>query len=252
MENLVDKPVKQKDLKKFIFGFLVILAGLVLLAYNFGLIGYGIKHVVFSWPMLLIAIGVVSVSGDERSTPGYILILIGTFFLIPRMFDFDTARIFWPVLLIAIGMVVLFRRGIRDEFRRHRFSHPHAHHHGFEDKTSNLEEGYINESHLFSGSKYRIANQVFRGGKISNIFGGSEIDLTQAILGEGRNELVIECMFGGVTLIVPSDWRVVLNVSSIMGGFSDKRIIFRPDPNAPNYLVVKGTAIFGGGEIKSI
>ena len=93
-------------------------------------------------------------------------------------------------------------------------------------------------------------NQVFKGGKVSNIFGGTEIDLTQATLAEGRNELIIECIFGGVTLIVPSDWKVVLNMSSIMGGFSDKRMYIKESSDS-RILIVKGTAIFGGGEVKS-
>ena len=112
------------------------------------------------------------------------------------------------------------------------------------------EEGYINETNIFSGSKHRVVNQVFKGGRVSNIFGGTEIDLTQATLAEGRNELIIECIFGGVTLIVPSDWKVVLNMSSIMGGFSDKRMYIKESSDS-RILIVKGTAIFGGGEIKS-
>ncbi len=248
MENSVDQPTKQKDLKKFSFGFLVILAGLALLAINFDILPYYFRHVIFSWQMLLIAIGVISLSSSEKSTPGIILIMIGGFFLIPEIFDLHISfsRIFWPVLLIAIGIFILVKRGNIHNDRWHR------RHTGFRESTSSLDEGFINETIIFSGSKHRIVQQVFRGGKISTLFGGSEIDLTQARLGEGRNELVVECMFGGVTLIVPSEWRVVLNVSSIMGGFSDKRMIFRQNPDSPDYLVVKGTAIFGGGEIKSI
>lgn len=250
MENLVDKPAKPRDVKKFMFGFLIILAGLVLLLENFNLVPYVIKHIFFSWQMLLIAIGIISISGNEKSTAGYILIMIGAFFMIPEIFNMHVsfARVFWPVLLIAIGVFILFRRGFREEILRRRHRHI-----GFNDTTAtNTDEGYLNEASIFAGSKHRVVNQVFRGGRISTLFGGSEIDLTHATLGEGRNELIIDCMFGGVTLIVPCDWRVVLNVSSVLGGFSDKRLSFCADPNSPNYLVIKGTAIFGGGEIKSV
>ena len=248
MESSIDRPTKQKDMKKFAFGFLVILAGLALLAINFDILPYSLRHVIFSWPMLLIAIGVISLSSSEKSTPGIILIMIGGFFLIPRVFNLPISfgQIFWPVLLIAIGIFILVKRGNIHDDRWHRRRG------GFRETNSTLDEGFINETIIFSGSKHRIVQQVFRGGKISTLFGGSEIDLTQAKLGEGRNELVIECMFGGVTLVVPSEWRVVLNVSSIMGGFSDKRMVFRPNPDSPDFLVIKGTAIFGGGEIKSI
>lgn len=255
METSVEKPIRQKDQKKLIFGFIVIFAGLALLAINFDILPYSLRHIIFSWQMLLIAIGVISMSGGERSTPGIILIMIGSFFIIPEIFNLHIsfARIFWPVLLIAIGIFILVKRGgIHDErWHKHHFNRERRSH-GIYESTSPLDDGFINETNIFSGSKHRISQQVFRGGKISTLFGGSEIDLSQAKLGEGRNELIVECMFGGITLIVPGEWRVVMNVSSIMGGFSDKRLVFRQDPNSPDFLVVKGTAIFGGGEIKSI
>jgi predicted membrane protein len=165
--------------------------------------------------------------------------------MIPELFDFHISfiKLFWPLLLIGIGLMILFKRGYMDRWQSHR-------HMNINTSTTHYDEGYFNETNIFSGSKHKVVNQVFKGGKISNIFGGTEIDLTQATLAEGRSELIIECMFGGVTLIVPSDWKVVLNMSSIMGGFSDKRMHIKESGDS-RILIVKGTAIFGGGEIKS-
>jgi predicted membrane protein len=195
--------------------------------------------------MLLIIIGTVSLFTSENRTPGFILLFIGGFFIIPRILDFDTSKLFFPMLLIGFGLLILFKKGFTSLWRNPKQA-------GFRSTefTPYVEEGYINESNIFSGSKHKVVNQVFKGGKVSNIFGGTEIDLTQATLGEGRNELLIECIFGGVTLIVPSDWKVVLNMSSVMGGFSDKRMYIKESLDS-RILIVKGTAIFGGGEIKS-
>ena len=146
------------------------------------------------------------------------------------------------MLLIGIGILILFRKG----FIPGRLHTPRV-----ISDTGHIEEGYLNETNIFSGSKHKIVHQVFKGGKVSNIFGGTEIDLTQATLGEGRNELVIDCIFGGVTVIVPSDWKVVLNISSILGGFSDKRSYIKESFDPGRILVIRGSAIFGGGEIKS-
>jgi len=232
--------------KKFAFGFLVILAGLLLLAFNFDLFPSDWKHIIFSWQMLLIAIGIISVANSESRTPGIILILVGGFFLLPELFSFHIAfvKVFWPVLMIAIGVLIIVRRGMHGP-RHHHFQRNHT----FSEST--LDEGYINEANIFSGSKRRITHQEFKGGKVSNIFGGTEIDLSQARLAEGRVELTIECIFGGVTLIVPSDWKVTLNVNSIMGGFVDKRTLLREPSDPGRVLVVRGSSIFGGGEIKS-
>ena len=237
--------------KKLAFGFIVIIAGLMMLAFNFNIFPWDLKHIFFSWQMLLIAIGVVSISNSESRTPGIILILVGGFFLIPEMFDFHIAfiKLFWPVLLIAIGVMILVKRGIYGP------GHTHWHRQGThcerQQTQPDLDEGFINETNISSGSKRRITHEVFRGGKVSNIFGGTEIDLSQATLAEGRVELTIECIFGGVTLIVPSDWKVVLSVNSIMGGFSDKRNIVREPSDPSRVLVIRGSSVFGGGEIKS-
>ncbi len=237
--------------KKLAFGFIVIIAGLMMLAFNFNIFPWDLKHIFFSWQMLLIAIGVVSISNSESRTPGIILILVGGFFLIPEMFDFHIAfiKLFWPVLLIAIGVMILVKRGIYGPGHTH--WHRQRTHCERQQTQPDLDEGFINETNIFSGSKRRITHEVFRGGKVSNIFGGTEIDLSQATLAEGRVELTIECIFGGVTLIVPSDWKVVLSVNSIMGGFSDKRNIVREPSDPSRVLVIRGSSVFGGGEIKS-
>jgi len=243
METSVEQILRRQKMKKFAFGFVVIMAGLLLLAFNFDILPYGWKHVFFSWQMLLIAIGLISIFGSDSRMPGWILIFIGGFFLIPEIFVMHISffRLFWPFILIGIGLMILSNRGVHGRWRRR-----------FDASATPLpEEGYINETNIFSGSKHRVINQVFRGGKISNIFGGTEIDLTQAILQEGQTELTIDCIFGGVTLIVPADWKVVLNINAIMGGFSDKRLVVK-DPADPNkFLIVRGSAIFGGGDIKS-
>ena len=245
MEPVNDTQGRQKLVKKGAFGLIIIAAGILLLGFNFNILPDHLHHIIFSWQMLLIVIGTVSLFTSENKTPGMILIFIGGFFMIPRILDIDTGKLFFPMLLIAIGLMLLFKRGMFNW--RHPFKVAGPGNSGF---TSYVEEGFINESNIFSGSKHRVVNQVFKGGKVSNIFGGTEIDLTQATLAEGRNELIIECIFGGVTLIVPSDWKVVLNMSSIMGGFSDKRMYIKESSDS-RILIVKGTAIFGGGEVKS-
>jgi predicted membrane protein len=235
---------RQKRMKKGAFGVIVILAGLLLLAFNFDILSGDLRHIIFSWQMLLITIGLVSLFTSESRTPGLILVFIGGFFIIPEIFDFHISfiKLFWPTLLIGIGILILFRKGfIPQQWHSRRVM----------SESGRTDEGYLNETNIFSGSKHKIVHQVFKGGKVSNIFGGTEIDLTQATLGEGRNELVIDCIFGGVTVIVPSDWKVVLNISSILGGFSDKRSYIKESIDPTRMLVIRGSAIFGGGEIKS-
>jgi len=243
MESNPKKHDNGPQMKKYILGVIIIAAGFLLLLSNMGFLNYDLKRVLFSWQMLLIGIGIISLFSSESRTPGTILILIGGIFILPRIFDlpFNVWHLFWPVILIGVGVMMLVKRSPR-HLVEWRFQHKDRH---------DLEDGYIHEENIFSGGKRRVMHQVFRGGHINCVFGGSEIDLTQATLAEGVSELEINTIFGGVTLVVPADWRVQLKMTSIMGGFSDKRAYIKESPDTSRILIIKGSTIFGGGEIKS-
>ncbi len=247
MEPREEKHEDRQQIKKYSFGVIVIIAGLLLLLVNTRLLPYELKHILISWQMLLIAIGIVSFFISESRTPGIILILIGGIFILPRVFvtffhySFNVMHFFWPLILIAIGVLILFRK-----MPHHRRWQP-----GINRQAQPLDDGFIHEENIFGGGKQRIMHQVFRGGHINCIFGGSEIDLTQSTLAEGINELEINTIFGGVTIIVPTDWKIQLKITSILGGFTDKRVYVKESPDPTRVLVIKGSAIFGGGEIKS-
>jgi len=240
MEPNEDKYSKHRPMRKYALGIVVIFAGFFLLLFNTGIMSYGVKHILFSWQMLLIVIGLISLFSSESRTPGYILLLIGGIFILPRIFEmpFNVMHLFWPLILIALGVILLMKR--MPHYKKENRS-----------STQSVDDGYLHEENIFSGSKQRFIHSVFRGGNISCLFGGAEIDLTQTTLAEGTSELEITTIFGGVTLIVPSDWKVVLRTTSIFGGFSDKRIHVKECSDPARILIIKGSTIFGGGEIKS-
>ena len=110
----------------------------------------------------------------------------------------------------------------------------------------------IDDISIFGGGSKIISSDNFRGGNVTAIFGGSEINLTGCKLAEGDQIIDVLLIFGGTTIVVPKDWNVIVNVTSILGGFSDKSI---RDPNIipdqSRTLHVKGLAMFGGGEVKN-
>jgi predicted membrane protein len=237
MENNVN-PVVQHGMKRksLTFGLIVLGLGLVWLLHNFGMIGDRTWEIIFSWQMLLIAIGVVNISNDSSRGIGWILIAIGGFFLISDIYDLPTSfrHIFWPALLIMIGLVLIF--GSSRIFRRRDF-------------TISKGEDFIEEVAVFGGHDRFVNSLAFRGGKIVSVFGGSKIDLTKVELAQGNVEIEIVSIFGGSTIIMPSDWNVKLEVFNIFGGYGDKRIRGQVDFNKT--VIVRGVAIFGGGEIKT-
>jgi predicted membrane protein len=240
MEPNVEKYSNRRRMKKYVFGIIVILIGLLLLSRNTGQLPPGWMPVVFSWQMLLIGIGVISLFGKDSYIPGIILILIGGIFIIPKfgVLPFSVHSLFWPAILIAIGLIILFKG-----FGRRQFQH--------RPEDRKLEDGYIHEETIFGGTKQRVTHQQFRGGKISCIFGGAEVDLSLASLAPGEHTLEISAIFGGATVIVPSDWKIIIKNSSFLGGFEDKRRLIKESSDPSRVLIIQAEAIFGGGEIKS-
>lgn len=226
---------ENKSNSRAIIGILLICVGLLLIAVNFNWLPWNIRGVVFSWQGLLILIGLFLLMSRSNRLSGFILIGVGAFFMIPRIWDisFNWHQLFWPFILVAVGLLLITRRWGSQRI-----------------PVENSTE-FIDEVSIFGGGDKVITCQNFRGGKITSIFGGSKIDLRTAILAKGKNVIDIFAMFGGTKLIVPASWDVKIEVSSLFGGFSDKR---RPRPDEirdpTRELVIKGITIFGGGEME--
>lgn len=224
-----------------IIGLILILAGFFLLLRNTNIFPYFIDEIIFSWQMLLIMIGLVVTIGGSNKTPGIIVMAVGAFFLIPEIFSeiFRTYKIFWPALFITAGIlfIVTGRKATESLFR---------------SRGSQSSDDYIDIINVFSGTDRLIHSENFSGGKITSVFGGSKIDLTKCKLAPGVSELELACVFGGTEIIVPEDWNVVLDVVPVLGGFSDERKYSTGRVlDHGKQLIIKGTVVFGGGDLKS-
>ena len=222
-----------------IIGVILVLAGLFLVMRNTGFFPDFIDHVIFSWPMLLVTIGLVITLGSSGGkTSGIIVMAVGAFFLLPQIFrETFNVDMFWPSIFIIIGVIFIFTK------RK-----------GWNSVNTGpvVGDDYIDYVHVFSGGERQIVSENFRGGKVTAIFGGSEIDLTKAKLAPGVSELEIACVFGGATIIVPDDWNVKIEVVPVLGGFGDSRkLLPGRTVDTTRQLVIKGAVVFGGGEIKS-
>ena len=223
-----------------IIGVVLVLVGAFLIMRNTGIFPGVIDHIVFSWPMLLVTIGlVITLGSSENKTGGIIVMAVGTFFLLPHIFreTFDF-NLFWPAIFIIIGIIFIFSR------RKGSW-------HGI-STVSQVGDDFIDVINIFSGGERQIVSENFKGGKITSIFGGSEIDLSQAKLAPGISELEIACIFGGTTIILPADWNVKVEVVPVLGGFGDERkLTLGRTIDTSRQLIIKGAVVFGGGEIKS-
>ncbi len=232
------------------FALLVIFAGVLFLLQGVGVLPYEFKRIFLTWQMLLIVIGIYNLFSPQHKTSGIILIAVGGIFLYNKFFhfDFNVWNLLWPTILIVVGIAMLLRHNRRPDIGK--FGYPEGE--GPSGPNLRSSSDVIDEVSIFSGSEKTITSKNFRGGKITSVFGGSELNLTQAQLSQGHNVMDMFCMFGGSTFIVPSDWDVNVDVTAIFGGFSDKRYKSK-DLGSDNTkrLNITGLVIFGGGEIKS-
>lgn len=227
----------QKSNKRSFVGVIFIIVGAVLIASKMDLIPDNIRHIIISWPMLLIGIGGLNIFANKNYSSGLILISIGTFFMLPKVFDipFEMREMFWPAIFVVIGVLMIFVKN------RHKPI-------GAGENSDN----YIDLLNFFGGGKRKVTSTNFLGGKVTSIFGGSELDLTGSDIQETQPTLDVFTLFGGTKVIVPADWDVQVDVISIFGGFDDKRgPVTVPEDGTQRVLKIKGMAIFGGGEVKS-
>jgi hypothetical protein len=101
---------------------------------------------------------------------------------------------------------------------------------------------------VFAGNNRRGAWDVPRAIRIFNLFGGAELDFTDARFAAETTYITVFCLFGGVHLRVRDGMRTISKTVCIFGGV-DNRAGPTSDPNAP-MLVVEGLCLFGGVDIR--
>ncbi|MBY0425434.1 MAG: cell wall-active antibiotics response protein, partial [Cytophagales bacterium] len=116
-----------------------------------------------------------------------------------------------------------------------------------------ITDDFMEAVAIFGGGNKKVSSYDFKGGNVTAVFGGMEIDLTNCTLSKEKVEIEVVAVFGGVSLTVPKEWNIQSDITPIMGGLSDNISDFKDayvDPAAT--MVLKGTAVFGGIDIKRV
>ncbi len=252
---------------KSLVGIILLFAGAILLVQQFI-----IPDWVKLWPLWLIGWGCYVGARSNFHKPSFaVLIGLGVIFLFTENIH-NSDRIFWPVAIIGFGLWMILRRHTRvdKDYGEMNYSQKWDWrvHSGFSpnnpapDQTSSTVppggpsiypptgDDYLDAVSVFGGIKKTILSKDFKGGEIVNIFGGAELDFTQAEI-NGRVIIDITQVFGGTKIIVPSHWQVVSDIAAVFAGFDDKRMKMTAAPNSDKILVLKGVSIFAGVDIRS-
>ncbi len=225
---------------RVVIGLFVIVIGILMLANTAIQPFFNLDINFFAWHNIFIMIGLLIFINSSKKTPGVIFIAIGTFGLINSL-GFDLSNYIFPAILIGLGLVILMRTRKKER--------------GFyaQNKHENtIDTDKIEDFAIFGGGEKRYSSTSFKGGSITAIFGGSEIDLRESTLAEGDSVLDVLFIFGGGEILVPNSWNIRVDVIPIFGGFSHKRKYHDHPIDTSRTLIIKGLVLFGGGEIKYV
>ena len=215
---------------RLVIGLTVMAAGGVLLLDQIGLVRA--DNFLRLWPVILIGIGLAKLTQPPGNRQGAVVWLVIGTGLLAASLDLIQSRGLWAFVLMVIGGHMAWRA-----------MSPHGRRAAGDDASGALD------IFAFMAGVSRGSNSTdFRGGSITAIMGGCELDLTQASTLPGRRAVIdIFTIWGGIEIKVPTDWEVVNQGMALLGGIEDKT---HHPAEARGQLLITGIAIMGGVEIK--
>jgi len=189
------------------------------------------------WPLIIVAVGLVKIVEKRlRSVGGWVILAIGLLLFTRSVWGHvNMGDIIGPCILVAIGIFIVFHA-----VKRHRKVPADL------NKSGDFARGNA----VLSGFKHKPNGGVFDGGEITAIFGGFEIDLRQVSMKHESARIDVFALFGGGVILVPEGWDVTVQVSAVAGSVEDKTLNLPSASGKHSKLLVTGTVMLGGIELK--
>ena len=177
------------------------------------------------WPAAIITLGLITMASERRVSFGPSLVTgIGALLLLGRLGLMDASAA-GPLVLLGIGIAIFVSS---------------LNHSAPSGSTAGRQSVA-----LFGASRIQNRSEHLTHADVSAIFGGATLDLREAHI-DDEATVDATALFGGVDVLVPEGWRVLLGGIPIFGGFEDKtKGQAEPKPGSPT-LRVNATSIFGG------
>lgn len=224
---------------QLIFALLIILTGVLFTLDNLGLLE--LRPYFRFWPLALMALGVAKfLEGNRPSSQlaGVIFFGAGSLFLLRNLhvLHFHLWAL-WPLILVLIGGSMLYKAVMGPTGAR-----PDT-------------DSFVTALAVLGGVERAINSQDFRGGDLTAVMGGCEIDLRSAAMQADQAILNVFAFWGGIEIRVPEEWLIVVQGSPILGGFADSTRLRKTgeagSAGSTKRLVIKGLVVMGGVEIKN-
>jgi predicted membrane protein len=214
-------------------GMIIIVVGVLFTLDNLALIDAH-RYVRF-WPSALILVGVLKIwqaRAGGGAFAGFLFVIAGAWLLLDAFRIVTISLVdLWPLLLVFFGASLVWR-GVR----------------GPSERAGTDGHSTISALAVLGGVHRGSNSRAFRGGDLTAIMGGCDIDLRQAAI-DGDAVIDVFALWGGIEIKVPEEWTIASRVVPVLGGFEDKT---RPQRGAVAHrLLIRGFAIMGGIEVKN-
>ena len=242
---------------KFLIAFLLVISGILLFARNMGWMTEELFSLVVSWYSLFIVLGIYAMV-RRHFISGIALLLIGAYFLLGGLacLPENSQAMVWPLALVLGGILFLVKARKRERWMdRHCGFRPGPWNRGrmnmndFSEQQNDSSDGFLHSDNSFTGMRHVVLDEIFKGGNIRTVWGGTIIDLRHTHLAPGETYIDLDCNCGGVELYVPTDWSVSIKCDAFFGGCEDKRWQNK-NIDKERILVIRGKISFGGLVIK--
>lgn len=224
---------------RIVFGILIVLIGLAILSTNLGFYEFDTSLIIstaISIFIMLLGLRVVfNRSGLFGAIFGIVITLVGFNMFNDEfnLIEFDSAliwKIIWPIVIILVGIKFIFN---------------------FKESTKVA---------IFSGVTLGDENWKPENNTYTAVFGGFDIDLSDADIAEGVTEIKLSAVFGGMDVIVPTNVNIICKGKVIFGGieFFNKSaggiistLNKEHNVNSSKTVVLDCDVAFGGIEVKA-
>jgi hypothetical protein len=217
------------------------------------------EYLRFGWPVALIAYGTMTLAG-KRSGPGRVwgtVALVGGVVLMGQRIGLWTAelRAFTPLLLVFLGGYIVWQTMRNDGGKGRETAREWRSH--FDQAGANrgtpsepiIDSGdSIQAVAVLAGIERRVTSSSFRGGELTAVLGGGQIDMREAVPADGQAVIDVFAVMGGLEIRVPESWNIEVRATPVLGAIRDTRA---PAGSSGPRLIVRGMVFLGGIEFKS-
>jgi predicted membrane protein len=221
---------------RVIMGGMLIFFGLIFMLDNAGVLDAG--DIFDYWPMILVAVGLLKVlrPREEGQRPFGIALLVFGVFLQLQVLVFTSWRLsLFPILLLGGGALLVWRSLGRSR-----------------EGTAGTRTDGSSDFAFMGGVNRVVDSRDYRGGEATAVMGAVELDLRGSTIVTSPAILDVFALWGGIEITVPPEWKVDVRGIPILGGFENKARSSVQGGSAPEQvLVIRGTALMGGVEIKN-